>query len=371
MKLFYKSGIRCWVSVLLLVLISISCQKDDESVEQFLDSLPHEHPGEINRFQQADSIYFDHLGYTSIPRKDGSVVLYDRGIRMLFQVSGQGNLRKILSQQGRGPGEVLDIISLARSIDGGFLLYDQKNRKGVVFDNSLRYKSEFSPEPFEENNTSAIFPAASEDEYLILHSSYDYLRDKSKQPRSFLTLYNIEDGTHNKFIAMQDRQYARLIMDGEVSGATAVIYSSRQLIVNNHQDETIYSFWTGSGEIAELSADFDTLRTIPVNLPSQSLSSEVRDSLKERYRSEQWRTLQEKLPDVKVPVEEMKLDEQNRFWLKLNYRGDTAKWLIMNQEGEPQKIVHLPKESMLTHVSENHLGLRLDDITFALYEPVD
>jgi streptogramin lyase len=108
-----------------------------------------------------------------------------------------------------------------------------------------------------------------------------------------------------------------------------------------------------------------------VELPAQSLSSEVRDSLKENYRSAQWKTLRDKLPDQKTTVEDMKVDEQNRFWLQLNYRGDTQQWLIMNQEGDPQKIVHLPKDGMVTHVSDKHLGVRMNEITFALYEPVN
>lgn len=340
-------------------------------MDQFLDSMPHEHPEEINRFQQADSIYFDHLGYSSVPREDGSVVLYDRERNVLLQVSEQGYLQKTVAQTGRGPGEVLDILSLVQDNDSGILVYDQDNQKVVHFDNQLNYLKEFTPQPYEGTNTTETFPAAAEDEYLLLNSSYDYLKDKNKRPRSFLTRYHVQNGSHDESMRMQDREYARLILDGDIRGATAVDYSPRQLIVNNPHKETIYTFWTGSGEIAELSADFDTLRTIPVELPAQALSSEVRDSLKERYRSEQWKTLREKLPDEKVPVEDMKIDSENRFWLRLNYRGDTQQWLVLDQEGEPQKIVHLPKESMLTHVSYQHLGVRLDDITFAFFEPVE
>lgn len=356
---------------MVLIIVSISCQKDDDSVDQFLESLPHEHPEEINRFQNVGSIYFDHLGYSTATREDGSIVLYDRGLPIMLQVTEEGDLQDTLARQGRGPGEVLDINSLARDNNGGILVYDDDNNKVFRFNHSLEYSGEFSPEPFEGNNTTGVFPAASEDECLFLHSSYDYLKDKSRQPQSFLTRYSVESNKHNKFITMQDRPYARLILDGAIRGAAAVPFSSRQLIINNPQDETIYTFWTGSSEIAELSADFDTLRTVPVDLPLQSLSSDVRDSLKERYRSEQWKTIRDKLPDQKIPVENMMIDSQDRFWLQLNYYGNTQKWLIMSREGEPQKVVHLPKQSRLTHVSDHHLGVRLDDITFALYEPVE
>ena len=43
----------------------------------------------------------------------------------------------------------------------------------------------------------------------------------------------------------------------------------------------------------------------------------------------------------------------------------------MNQDGEVEKVVNLPKNTYLTHISEHHLGVRLDDSTFGLYEAVD
>ena len=67
----------------------------------------------------------------------------------------------------------------------------------------------------------------------------------------------------------------------------------------------------------------------------------------------------------------MKMDPEGRFWVKLNYRSDSNLWLILGQEGDPQKVVHLPGGSMLTHISGKHLGVRVDDVTFALYEPVE
>ncbi|MEX0660747.1 MAG: hypothetical protein WEA58_13890 [Balneolaceae bacterium] len=41
---------------------------------------------------------------------------------------------------------------------------------------------------------------------------------------------------------------------------------------------------------------------------------------------------------------------------------------MLNQDGEPEMRVQLPKEGMLTHISEHHIGFRADDHLFALYE---
>jgi hypothetical protein len=78
--------------------------------------------------------------------------------------------------------------------------------------------------------------------------------------------------------------------------------------------------------------------------------------------------MKEIIPDHKIPVERMRIDPEGNFWLQLNYYSDTLQWLVMDREGNPQRIVHLPHESILTHVSDDHLGVRLNDITFAVYE---
>jgi hypothetical protein len=370
MDRWYQSGIRYLLSVLTLTLVLVSCQKDDQSVAQFLESLPHEYPEEINRFQQADSLYFGHLGYKSIPRDEGSLLLYDRNREVLLQTDQQGNLKKLVARTGKGPGEVLDINAITKNGNGGILLYDQKNKRMVEFDEQLEYLNEYSPTPFEGNMISKVYPASANNKYMLWHSSYAYLRDKTKQPHSFLTRYNADTDTYEQSRKLQDRRFARLVLDGEVRGGTTVLFSSKQLIVPNPLEQTLYTYWTDSDVIAEISSDFDTLKTISVELPSQPISQQERDSLKEAYRSQQWNTLGDLLPEQKVPVEEMKIDSHKRLWLKLNYRGNTSQWLIMDQQGESQKVVHLPKESMLTHVTDHHLGVRLDDITFALFESV-
>ena len=108
-----------------------------------------------------------------------------------------------------------------------------------------------------------------------------------------------------------------------------------------------------------------------MDLPAQPLSDAEYDSIEAETRDREWKTLKDELPNMKTPVERMLIDEQGRFWLRLNYRGDTQQWLVMSDDGEYQKIVHLPRGSMLTHVSNHHLGVRLDETTFALFKPVD
>ncbi|MEX0779018.1 MAG: hypothetical protein WD037_04745 [Balneolales bacterium] len=76
------------------------------------------------------------------------------------------------------------------------------------------------------------------------------------------------------------------------------------------------------------------------------------------------------LPDEKTPVENMMIDHKGRIWLQLTYTADSQQWLIITADGTKEKIVNLPKDTMLTHISSHHLGVRLDDVTMALFEPI-
>lgn len=368
------------VSYLFLTIVSfvfvISCGENNQSAEEFVDSLPQINPQKINSFQSVgDTIFFDHLGYKTIPVGE-EFLLYDRGDQpMLLQLNPEGNLVKQVSSEGRGPGEVQDINSIMKLNDEGILLYDQRNKKAVLFNSQFEYVHEFLPEPFEGSSLLGVYPVAESEQYLIRHSSNDFIWDDSKEPKGFLSQYDAESGSYKKSIDLQDRMFARLVIDDQVRGGSEVAFSPRQLVSYTPGEEGLYTYWTGSSEIAQISASFDTLNTIPVELPSQKLTSEEWDSLKNRTTvrsgADHWNTLSDLLPGMKTPVEKMKIDPQNRFWLKLNYSGESELWGVMDEDGEFQKVVHLPKGSVLTHISENHLGVRLDDITFALYEPVD
>lgn len=357
--------------LLLLVVFNISACQEDDTVTQFLQSLPHEHPAEITRFQQADSVYFGHLGYNTIPRENGSFLLLARDPQILLLIDEKGKMQRRVAREGRGPGEILDIISMVQTEDGGALMYDQRNKKAIRLDGQMQYEHQFIPKSPESAGITGVYPTSRSDTYIVEVSPNDYIFDENKRPRRLLMRYNVESDSYEKSVTLKEKAFAQHIVDGQLAGGRYVPYAHDQLLSYNPETQTLLSFWTGAPNIAELSADFDTLNTIPVELPAQQLSSEERDSLKADERKQQWKTVSDALPDIKTPVSNMKRDEQGRIWLKLTYRRNSDRWLIMDEQGNPQKIVHLPKGSMLTHVSGQHLGVRLDDITFALFEPVE
>ncbi|MDR8394569.1 6-bladed beta-propeller [Aliifodinibius sp. S!AR15-10] len=371
MTLFNTKLCKALLAISLAGILA-GCQQDQQQTpEALLESLPHLHPKQVNQFQQADSVYFAHLGYKTVPLAGGNVLLYDRTNSGLWEVSPRGELVQHYTRSGKGPGEVLDIRTISKTREGEVVLYDQKNNKIVHFDETGKYVNENVPASYKKGLVSQFYLLDGIENYLVRFNSFSFLMDKTKEPKSYLVPYNATDNTYGESLTLEARTYARLIMDGQVRGGTEVSFSPRQLIANNPDAESLYLFWTGSNQVAEISPDFDTLRTIPVDLPAQQLSSTERDSIKEEHSDEQWDTLSELLPDQKVPVEKMKVDPEVRFWVKLNYRSDSDLWLILNQEGNPQKVVHLPAGSMLTHISDDHLGVRLDDVTFALYEAVE
>lgn len=109
---------------------------------------------------------------------------------------------------------------------------------------------------------------------------------------------------------------------------------------------------------------------IPVNLPTELLDdAEIEDIKKHAKRDkgvERWKTIEPQLPKYKTVAEKMFLNE-NRIWLQSNLRGSSQKWFVLNMDGQVIKVVHLSKDGMITHISDENIGVRLDDVTFGLY----
>jgi|GEM_PF-419407 len=374
LKMLLNSGVhieKCCSSLLIICLLGlISCEYEDQSPDKFTESLPQVHPQKISQFQKVDSLYFGYLGWQTIAMDDGSVVIPLHKATKLLQVSREGKLIKQVARTGRGPGEVQDLLFIQRTKEGGVLVVDQQNQKIIKFGQDLKLITELTPKPPEASNITGIYPMRADSEYLIRASSGRYLTDESASPSISLSMYIHKKGYQNK-VTMQTRPVALDMLDGQPVGGREVPFSPSQQIAYNSETESLYSYWTGSSKIAKLSSTLDTLATIPMDLPTQKLSDAAYDSLEAETRDRQWKTLKDKLPDIKTPVERILIDTKGRFWLKLNYRGNTQKWLIMNQDGGFQKVVHLPRGSMLTHISEHHLGVRLDNTVFALFEPVE
>ena len=134
--------------------------------------------------------------------------------------------------------------------------------------------------------------------------------------------------------------------------------------------QTVYIYETAKSEIIELDGNFDTLKVIKTQLPTQKLSIQEIDSLRKEVDNEQWKTLNPLLPTFKSEAERM-LVFNDQIWLQSNLRGDYQKWFVLSMDGEITKVVHFPKNVLVTHISEHHIGVRLDDTIFALFEAVE
>ena len=126
--------------------------------------------------------------------------------------------------------------------------------------------------------------------------------------------------------------------------------------------------------MAELNSSLDTLRILDVPLKRELLTRAEIDSLERIFNERSpnpWNAVHALLPEYKVSFDGMIVDHLDRIWLKLTRRSEFQEWLILSNDGEPEKLVQLPKEGILTHVSEHHLGFRADSHLFALYEAIE
>lgn len=236
----------------------------------------------------------------------------------------------------------------------------------------MEYELDFIVKEPEDMGVLGVYGIGSKIEFVSQISSTNWLFEDDEKRFIQLARYNSDSQTYGKSKRFSAQQRAiHKIAGGAAMTASDVPYTSRRIIRYNPEEQTFWTMWTESGEIAELNTEFDTLQTVKVQLPTQDISSAEIETLEKRYQKGMWEVMQDMLPNQKVAVEDMRLDERGRFWLKLNYRSDYDQWLIVDSTGTPQKIVQLPKDVILTHVSDHHLGVRLGSSTFALYEPVE
>lgn len=358
------------ISVILLIVIcftNLSCA-GKESIEPDV-VIEEVHLKELLRIDVAGDVYFSHLGYSGGVLPDGGIVFPERESASIIKIDENGNLlaRTI---QGSGPGELLDLSYLTVTKEGRIYTYDQNNKKVVQYDKNLELISEFTPESQGKNFILKGYPV--NDESMILQlSSYEYMMDVEAVPHLELVHYVIGTGETVNSVVLKDRSYVRYIIDGALVGGSHVPFSHSNLLSYNFKAGTFFSYDTKSEIVAELNEDFDTIRTINISLPTETISKNEMDSLETKIRKMQagnthWKSMKTMIPQPKAPASRM-LYSDNHLWFKSNLESDHDSWFVSDMNGNLLKKMLLPKGSMLTHIHPKHLGVRIDDVTFALF----
>lgn len=352
-----------------MLLIS-SCGTESEQVENLrVSDLPAVKPQQLIEIESAGDHFFNHIGYHSIPLADGSFLLPDRPQSTLYHLSDEGALLSIASPEGRGPGEVEDPLFLTLSADGTSMMYDQGNRKVLKFDDQGSFSEEFITPTGETSNISEVYYL--DNNYLTVFKSFEYITDPDTDPKAYLSILNQEQDEYTYSRQIRDRAHARNIVDGQPRGARQVPFAPEHLRAFNPKNKTVSLFWSGGDKIAKVNADLDTISTITVDVQPERLNQEERNRIREETGDNMWPEMEDLLPETKAIADDMIIDHLGRHWLHLNHRSEFEQWLILSEEGEPEAVIQLPENAMLTHVSEHHLGVRLDDHFFALFEPIN
>ncbi len=365
------------IAVLLtaLLLPIISCTSEHDATNYLdPDSLPVVEAAKLMEADQAGDIYFAHLNYTSAALSSGNVIISDRQEAVILEISPDGELVRQIAGKGRGPGEVQDTGDLSLDLDQNLVTYDQMNQKIIIYPSEGSNPVELQPFQPDEFRVRSVHALQNDEKLLVRKWLPSALQDESK---SFVNRMIVYDRAEDEILSDQqypDRIFARQIVNGSVVGGRIVPYTSDFLFSVSADRESIYVSWSESNEIAQVDFSFDTLRTIQVNLERERLERIEMESLEQDIggRSpDMWRAVAEKLPEYKVSIEGMITDHLDQIWLKLTRKSEWQEWLVLSNDGDPLKIVRLPKAGMLTHVSGHHIGFREDDHIFALYEPVD
>ncbi len=352
----------------LSLFLSCSSESEPDSLAQFND-IPITEIRLISEFDQSGDYYFQYLTTESTALSNGNVILSDGDGEFIIQVDEEGNFIRQISRSGRGPGEIQSPLTVKLADDSTLLIYDQSRKSIIRKTLDASVIKEFSPTM--RGNLRVIGAAATSDENIISLLWWDtsFLMMEDEESATIFKSYNVETDEILRRVDYPGETRARVFEGGRLVGGKLVPFVGELLHDHSPIDHQLYVFWSENPEIAVLDPiELDTLRTIPVNLPSEKLSNAERDSLQGEFRSIEWSTADKLLPDIKTPTDGMLIDHKNRIWLKLTLRSDYQEWIVLNQDGEPEIRVQFPKVGMVTHVSEQHIGFRVDGHLFALYE---
>ncbi len=357
-------------SLLIIALILFGCHAiESETIS--LEGIPVITPNLLHEYDGvSDDDFFAHLAYKTIVLDDGTIFLGDRETNRIYKIKSNGNLVDVLAREGRGPGEFRDITSISRSFDGSVIVYDQFNSKVIRFDQSGNFMGEYVIRSRGEGMLTEVFDI-NEEQLLLTYRILGDFNQSGVNPQQHIVAYQKETEVFQDYISIASNPIAWILMDGQPVGGRVVPFTAANLLYFNHSDASIYSYYSDGTKIVQLSADFDTLSTVRFELTAEILSEEDITELRDDTSPDQWPSLAILLPEYKAIAEDFKLDDENRFWLRLNHRSDYQKWLVLSSSGEKLAIVQFPESGILTHISSQHIGYRLDDHLFGIFETIN
>jgi hypothetical protein len=347
----------------LLLIFLFGCSSKDENVSR-LDHVPVANPNELIRFNEIGDNLLSHIGYNSVVLEDGHILIPDRQHVKLFKADSTGELIETIGRRGNGPGEFQDITFLSKSAYGNILIYDQMNQKVIVLDSLGQYDTEFSIPSNSPSGSLSELHEVNEQQYLMIFRSNEYIFNENSEQVSYLVTYDIRQNKFSPTIKIDSRPYARRTGGG---GGARVPYAAADLFAYDYKTADIYLYKSDGQRIAQLDTSLDTVQVLSLDIESELITRAEFDTLRAEYL-EYWESMQNLLPEYKAAADQLMIDHKNNFWLKLNHSSEYQQWLVASGQGELLQNVQLPKGSILTHISEKHLGVRLDDITFALFE---
>lgn len=357
------------ILIFLSVVLGFVAFQPDTSADSSYSDLPEYAPRQMATVNLPGDYFFEHIGYQSMVLADGSILIPDRDALTLFRVSASGKFMETVLSAGRGPEEIHDITFMSASENGSALVYDQKNRKVVIIDSLGTYRTEFTVRPWSSGFLIELY-GLQEGMYFMVYPSYDYLYDKEKSPETDFVIYDRQQNAYTASMTVSGKPYARKVVDDRLVGGREVPYTPEHLRARDPVTGKIYLYWSGSDRIAQVDRSLDTVRVIEIDTRKERLARAEIDTIRANNDRIQWRTLRPMLPEYKAFADKMLIDHDQNFWLKLNHAGTDQPWLVVSPEGKNKAIVKLPRKALLTHISDRHLGVRLDEVTFALYEPV-
>ena len=343
-----------------LVIIFISCSSDTESYDS-IDMIPEVTTEFLFEITGSSDVTFSRISDLKVS-SNGTIIVADALANRIHLFDSDGNFLSTALREGRGPGEVQNLLGrITLSDDDRLLIYDQSLRRLSIFDlenDQLQPSQDLSLE-----RNASFFHLLNNKIYLYSSTS---IASTDGDGRDRLLELDTDGTVLRSSIATFQRSDELMITTESMSMGMSTEYHEKNHVgfndnkmVQNRSNQIGFTLYDlKNGEIIQ-----ETHLNRPQKVLQTSVKKEYVDNILESGfipKSKRSQLLSD-MPEFEPVVQTLKYDSDGTVWLKINEAKNTGWLLFSDESGEPIGRLFSELDGNLISVHNSHLFVANED----------
>lgn len=345
---------------LVILFFFPSCSSDTESYDSF-ENLPEVTTEFLFEISESSGAAISSISDVKIG-SNGTIIVADASASRMHLFDGEGNYLSTVLRDGRGPGEVQNLLGrLALSDDNRLMIYDQSLRRLSIFDlaeNGLQHRRDLTLE-----QTASFFHLI--DDKIYLYSSTSAATTDGDENDRLLEIDITGEILRNSIATFQRSDELMITTESMSMGMSTqhheknhVGFSGNIMAYNrsNRIGFTLYDLESG-----------EPILETHLNRPRKELPASEKEEFVDEIldtgfvqRSQRSQLLAD-MPQYVPIVQTLKYDAAGTIWLKIT-DSENRGWLLFSDEtGQPVGRLFEDMDGDVISVHDRHIYLSTDD----------